>query len=234
MLSHREKIDAFIQLEKKASFPNYWLSNFRFSDLIVAEKRGRLYILWKSDRWSQLMFSVFYITFNQEGMITKIHEEINLVGKWIKYLYFAFVLLLVGYHTYDEIIYPRREYFMEDFILYAVILIFFYAIYKAVEYGRRVWKQKMTDQLKIVIGLETKASLQEKEDAKSEWTGGKIVTRMIMYPLCLFLIFVGVYMLFFDNASRSLKVILSGLTILLLCGGYFVLDIKAIMKKRKK
>ena len=234
MSSHREKIDAYIQLEKKASFLNHFLSNFRFLDKVIAEKKGDYYILWKSDRWSQFMYSIFHIDFNQDGAIVKIHEEMNLVGKWIKYLYFGLILLFVGYIVYDEIQYPRDEYFFGDFMVFAVLLLLFYAIYKAVGYGRRIWKQKMAARLKIVIGLETEASLQEKEDAKSEWTGGKIVTRIIVYPLCLFLMFVGVYLLVFDNAATSPKGIVSGISILLLCGGYLVLDIKAILKKRKK
>lgn len=233
MSSHQEKIDAIIELEKPSSFVNHLLSNISYSDQIIADIQNQNYQLWKSDRWSRLMYSVFYINFNQDGRIIKIRERLNPVGQGIKYLYFGFVLFLYGYLIYDTLTFPPDVFYLGYFIPLIALLVFFYAVCKGFGYGRRIEKNRMIDYLKIVIGLETAESLQEKNESKSEWTGGRILTRMILYPLCIFLIFVSLYMLFFDEGPKSTKNYSAGLYALVLSSTYLVIDLLILIKKRK-
>ena len=96
MSSHREKIDLIIELEKTSSFVNHFLSNLVFSNKMIAQKRKNEYKIWRSDRWSSFMYSTFQIKFDQEGSITAISEELNVVGKYIKYAFFAFTCITLG------------------------------------------------------------------------------------------------------------------------------------------
>ena len=233
MSSHKEKIDAIIDVKKASNFINHLLSNFYFSDQIITDKQHQSYKLWKSDRWSRLMYSVFHITFNQEGSIVKIHEEINPLGKLIKYFYLGFVLFFYAYLIYDTFLYPPDEFYWGYFIPPLAILVFFYAVYKGVGFGRKMLKNRMIDHLKIVIGLETTESLKQKNDLKSELTRKKTLTRLILYPLCIFLIFVSLYMLLIDNAPKSSKSYSAGLYALGLSFTYLAVDIIILIKKRK-
>jgi hypothetical protein len=233
MSSHQEKIDAIIELEKPSSLVNHFLSNVCFSDQMIAEIKPYNYKLWRSDRWSRWMYSVFHITFNEEGSIVKIREELNPLGKYIKYLYVGFVLFVFASFIYDALLYPPDAFYSGHFIGPIALSVLFYGIYKAFAFGRTIEKNKMTDYYKIVIGLETAESLQQKKDLRSEWTGRKILTRLILYPLCIFLIFVGLYILLIDNGPKSVKSFGAGFFVLGLSLTYLIVDIKILIKKRK-
>lgn len=231
MSSHKERIDEFAKLEMESSYINHFLCNFNKEDKVKVHKLGSTYKIWKSDKWSRFLYSVFTMRFNVEGSIVEITEDINPIGKIIKYLFLGFVGLIFAYFIRDYILYPYDEYFLGDFMLLGVIGLFLFAVYKGVAFGRRTEKNMMQDQIKIAIGLETQESIQLKIDAQSEWTGGKILTRIIMYPLCLFLIFVSVYMLFFEGAS-TVKGVSSATGAAIMCLGYLIRDISIILKKR--
>lgn len=232
MSSHREKIDEFAELEMKSSYTNHFLCNFINKDKVRVHKLRNTYKLWKSDKWSRFFYSVFTMRFNAEGSIVEIREDLNSIGKIIKYLFLGLVVLFFVYILYEFVFYPYDEYYLGDFMVLVVIGLFLFAIYKGVAYGRRTEKNMMRDHIKIAIDLETEESLQAKKDAESEWTGRKILTRLIMYPLCLFLIFVSFYMLFFEGASTP-KGVSSGIAIAIMCLGYMVRDISILIKKRK-
>lgn len=232
MSSHKERIDEFVDLEMESSYVNHFICNFNKEDKVKVHKLRNTYKIWKSDRWSRFIYSVFTIRFNTEGYIVEILEDINPVGKIIKFIFLGLVGLFFANAFYDYILYSYNEYFLGDLMLLGVVSLFFFAIYKLLAFARRTEKNMMRDQIKIKIGLETEKSLQAKKDAESEWTGGKILTRLIMYPLSLFLIFVSVYVLFFERSS-SAKGVLSGTAIAIMCLGYLVRDIMIILKKRK-
>ncbi len=67
-------------------------------------------------------------------------------------------------------------------------------------------------------------------EPEKQWTLGKILVRVILYPFWLFIIVMSIYMIFTPIWFKSLWAGIGGLVFGI---GYFVFDIKNIIKRRK-
>jgi len=96
------------------------------------------------------------------------------------------------------------------------------------------WNKKnvntfLTNLQEVVNGVHTPATIEDDLPA-NEWTFGRTVKRIFIYPFCVFMILMGVYMLINPTDARSF---FSGPGLILLGSAYLYLDIK-ILRTRKK
>lgn len=83
-----------------------------------------------------------------------------------------------------------------------------------------------TKHLTLVINKQRE--IKDYSTPKNEWTYGKIVTRLVLYPLSIFIISINLFILFdsIDNAVIAIGGIL-------IASGYIYFDVKGIIKRRK-
>jgi hypothetical protein len=72
---------------------------------------------------------------------------------------------------------------------------------------------------------------QHMEKQKKEWTIGKLIIRLIAYPFCLFIIFLGVYMI---GTASTWKSVLSGAVSIGIALVYLYSDVTILMQKGKE
>ena len=82
--------------------------------------------------------------------------------------------------------------------------------------------------MKNIIAVKKDIPVQERlERPEKEWTFKKVIIRLLAYPFCLFLIGLGIYMIFNPVNSKSQGAGIGAITI---AGIYLYSDLKMIMK----
>ena len=226
MKSHKEKIDRKIKLKRENTLWNHILTSLFHKEKTIAETKGNKYILWTSTLWTGGFYPIFKIEFNENKEISKIETELSSYGKLCLLLlglvitsFTLYTIIIPMIQNYKEV----NAYFLIPITLYSLLIYGFYIVMKNI-YNRE--KKHLTDNLKMIIGIETRENLERVENEKEEWSFKMTLFRLFAYPFSLFIIFISVYAIFSGKFLRSGFGILLGV-------GYLYTDIKTILKKRK-
>ncbi len=226
MKSHKEKIDRIINLKRENNLWNHILTSLFHRGKTIAERNGEKYIIWTSNLWTGGFYPIFKIAFNEKNEISKIETELSLYGK----LCFVIIALIVLTFTSFIIIIPIIEnitevniYFLIPLILYSLLIFGFYLVFKNI-YLRE--KRYLTEDLKVIVGVETRENIEKIENEKNEWTMKMTLFRLFAYPFSIFIVLISIYALYTGTYLRSGLGIILGV-------GYLYSDIRTIQKKRK-
>ena len=227
MKTHKEKIDKLITLEKENNLINHILTSLFNKGDTIAEKNENEYTIWTSNYWVGTFYPIFKISFNENGEILKIKPELSLNGKLWRIIFGG---LLLSFFVFLLII-PIVENFRNfDFTTLLILGIFSFLGYGFIWVFKRIYDNEtkyLLNELKIVVGLDSKENIEKNENEKNEWTFKKVVSRIFIYPFAIFIIIISIYGIYKGTYIRGIF----GISIAL---AYLFSDIKIIRKKRKK
>ena len=184
------------------------------------------YVIWTSNYWARFFYPVFKISFDKEGEITSIESELSLNGKLWRMILSS---LLILFFTFILII-PIIENFQKfNFLTLIIFGVFSLLAFSFIWVFRKFYENETKNsfnELKILVGLESKENIEKKENEKSEWTLKRIIMRAFIYPFALFIIFISCYGIYKGTFIR-------GIFGILIAVAFLYTDIKIIWKKRK-
>lgn len=205
--------------KKNTLLTHFWFINDRPFTGHIDGINNSIY-LWSSSFWARKVYPVFKLSFDKEDKLINIEHSINKFGKFTTYLAIGLYVLVIIYIIYNAKLTQAFTSFLVVSSLVLFILIFLPKSIYRFETG--VAYKKLCD----VIGIDITPTILKKKEA---FTFSKVLSRLILYPLSLILIFISCYFFFPEHQYKyGILGILIGLS-------YLVSDILLIIiaKKRK-
>ncbi|WP_417887954.1 hypothetical protein [Zunongwangia sp.] len=211
----KKEVEKLIELEEENTFSKH-LKNVINRDF---RKKGKISSneikFWKQDFWSKTIYPVFTFEFNNDNHLINISDKINPIGKILNIIIFLSysILFLIPIINDFEILKNWR--FISIFV---VILALSIILIKS------VYKFEKQNQLEYIVEFLDLEILNEK--SKKEWTLIKMLTRVLIYPICIGLIILAISTLFPDGEIKL------GLVSITIAGAYLFTDLTILLRKK--
>jgi hypothetical protein len=203
-----------IEEKKIDSFQSHLLNILKRDFTAFGEIRESEIRVWSQNPWNAFFYPVFTFELNSKNELINIKDKLNAVGKIV---YGLFILLVsIPWVPQD---FPNIDF--SNYIIPFVVYILFLGVLVLV--SLRVYKMEKRIQLEQIYEI---LDIETEKRTEKEWSWTKIATRLIMYPLSIFLIIVNI--LFVIPKGQFILTIAS----LGLVGVYLYTDLRILMRKK--
>ncbi|TLF39753.1 hypothetical protein [Maribacter aurantiacus] len=210
----KSDIVKLIEEKQTNSFTTHLLAVLKSDCRPSGEIMDREIRVWRQNGWNKVFYPIFKFDLNKDGHLINISDKINPVGRII------YVLLCALFSI------PWLNWVFEDFEISSHwVQIFGWVIFLGIFIlvGLKVYRMEKKIQLEQIYDI---LDIETDKKIEKEWSWSKIITRLIMYPLSIFLIIVNV--LFIIPKGQFILTIIS----LGLVGVYLYTDLKILMRKK--
>lgn len=172
-------------------------------------------------------YTVFIFEFNSNDELIKVSDKLNIFGKLI------FVLMFLGFSL------PFWENFtFNDFNTIKLIYIIGFNIVFIIVFlllSRTIYRFEKNETKEYYFKLfDIEENIEGKQKPKSEWSLKNTIIRILAYLFCIFCIVVGFSMFFDKSDDKPFKVILGGLSVIVIPIIYIYSDLKILFGKKVK
>lgn len=232
----KKDVEKLIIQNKKSTLKNHWNDVFFYNTTKYSgEIKSNELLIWRSAHFLRGAYPIFHLTFDQNGKLNGIKTEKNPFHKLLNKISIGFfiVLVLVLLFTTE---------FKTALIGIIGISVIGTLLHLVMSKAKKYETKNLTDELKEAIGNIERANNPElvnkpKADLKKvkvkEWTFMKILTRIILYPFCLFILYLCIQMILNPEPNHSRQRPL-GIFGIIVVGGYLVADITIIVRNLMK
>lgn len=228
----KKDIEKLIIQNKKSTLKNHWNDAFFYNTTKYSgEIKPNELLIWRSAHFLRGAYPIFHLTFDQNEKLNGIKTEKNPFYKLLNKISIGFFIVLA------LVLLFTTEFKTAIFGIIGITLIgtlLHLVLSKAKKYETNI----LTDELKNAIEnierknnpkLINKPKAELKKEKVKEWTFTKILTRVILYPFCLFMIYLCIQMILNPDPNHLRQRPL-GIIGIIIIGGYLVIDIIIIVK----
>lgn len=187
----KKDIEKLIVQNKKSNLKNHWNDAFFYnSTKYSGEIKPNELLIWRSAHFLRGVYPIFHLTFDQNGKLSRIKTKKNPYHKLLDKISIGFFILLALF----LLITTEFKSAIIGIIGISVIGILLHLIMsKSKKYETKI----LTDELKEAIeNIEqvknpkfiSKQKMESKKEKVKEWTFTKILTRLLLYPFCLLIL----------------------------------------------
>jgi hypothetical protein len=228
----KKDIEKLIIQNKKSTLKNHWNDAFFYNTTKYSgEIRPNELLIWRSAHFLRGAYPIFHLTFNQNSELNGIKTEKNPYHKLLNKstIGFFIVLALVLLFT--------TEFKTATIGIIGISVIgtlFHLVMSKAKKYETKILTHELKEAIENIERennpeLKNKPKAGLKKQNVKEWTFIKVLTRLLLYPFCLLMLYLCILMILnpepYYPRQRPLGII--GIIII---GGYLVADIMIIVK----
>ncbi|TJY31304.1 hypothetical protein [Pontimicrobium aquaticum] len=190
-MAEKKDIEKLIVQNKKSNLKNHWNDAFFYNTTKYSgEIKPNELLIWRSSHFLRGAYPIFHLTFDQNNKLNGIKKEKNPYHKLLNKITIGFLIVLIS-----------GLFLSTDFKM-AVIgtigisvigLLLRLVLGKAKKYETKL----LTDELKEAIEnieqlnnpeLINKPKSVSKTEKVKEWTFTKVLTRLLLYPFCLLIL----------------------------------------------
>jgi hypothetical protein len=232
----KKDIEKLIVQNKKSTLKNHWNDAFFYNTTKYSgEIKTNELLIWRSAHFLRGAYPIFHLTFDQNGELNGIKTEKNPFYKLLNKISIGFFIVLA------LVLLFTTEFKTAIFGIIGISLIgtlLHLVLSKAKKYETNI----LTDELKDAIEnierknnpeLINKPKAELKKEKVKEWTFTKFLTRIILYPFCLFMIYLFIQMILNPDPNHARQRPL-GIIGIIIIGGYLIADITIIVKNLMK
>jgi len=187
----KKDIEKLIIQNKKSTLKNHWNDAFFYNTTKYSgEIKPNELLIWRSAHFLRGVYPVFHLTFDQNGELNGIKTEKNPYHKLLNKISIGFFIVLALF----LLITTEFKTAIIGIIGISVIgTLLNLVMSKAKKYETKI----LTDELKEAIEnierennpeLINKSKTELKKEKVKEWTFTKILTRLLLYPFCLLIL----------------------------------------------
>ncbi|MCK8520416.1 hypothetical protein M0D21_02490 [Aquimarina sp. D1M17] len=191
-MAGKKDIEKLIIQNKKSNLKNHWNDAFFYNTTKYSgEIKQNEILIWRSSRFLRSVYPVYHLTFDQQAKLSGIRTEKNPYHKFLNKVTIGFIILLI----LGLIFTTNFKVVIIGLIVIAVIGTLLYLFTVKV---RNYETSLLTEELKETIEniersnnpkIETKPKQKFNGEKVKEWTFAKIITRLLLYPFCLVIIY---------------------------------------------
>jgi uncharacterized membrane protein (DUF106 family) len=187
----KKDIEKLIVQNKKSTLKNHWDDAFFFNTIKYSgEIKPNELLIWRSAHFLRGAYPIFHLTFNQNKELNGIKTQKNPYHKLLNKISIGFfiVLALVLLITTE---------FKTAIIGIIGIAIIGALLHLVMSKSKKYETKILTDELKEAIEnienannpeLINKPKTESKKEKVKEWTFTKVLTRLLLYPFCLLIL----------------------------------------------
>ncbi|MBR9847753.1 MAG: hypothetical protein GYB35_17410 [Algicola sp.] len=226
----KKDIEKLIVQNKKSNLTNHWNDAFHYNTTKYSGeiKRNEL-LIWRSSHFLRGAYPIFHLTFNQNDELNGIRTEKNPYHKLLNKIIIGFfiVLILVLFLSND---------FKKAIIGTIGISVIGFLLHLVSSKAKKYETQLLTDELKEAIEnieqtnnpeLINKSKSESKTENVKEWTFTKLLTRLLLYPFCLLILWFSITGFLLEGKT------LYGILGIVVALAYPIADILLIFGKNK-
>ena len=206
-------VEKLIEIKQKDTFLNHWLNVFLRDFRVKGEISRNKILIWKQGFWNMTFYPVFIFEFNANMHLIKISDKQNPIGKTVTVIAFLPMVFVV--------LSQLENGFLESWKAFLFIGIF---IALLVLFARKVYHYEKQNQLEFIY--ETLDIEVENKKTAKEYTIKKFLTRLVLYPVCIGLIFLAIFLLIPNNE------IIMSIGALAISIAYLFSDLKILNSKK--
>ena len=211
----KEEVEKLIELKEENTFINHLWTVISRDFRVKGEISSNKIKLWKQGFWSMTIYPIFTFEFNAEMHLINITDKQNPIGKILTIVISLPLVILIFAQIINDFDFIGNWKFITLFGIIISLLILF---------TRKVYNFEKQNQLEIIYDL---LDIDTEEKAiEKEWSYKKIITRILMYPFCIGLILLAIFLLF-PNGE-----IIKAIASLAIAGAYLYTDIKILIRKK--
>ncbi|MGZ0017503.1 hypothetical protein [Yeosuana sp. AK3] len=211
----KKEVEKLIELKEENTFINHLWTVISRDFRVKGEISSNKIKLWKQGFWSMTIYPIFTFEFNTEKHLINITDKQNPIGKIFSIIILLPLAILVFAQIINDFDFVANWKFIALFGIIISLLILF---------TRKIYNYEKQNQLELIYELLDIEA--EEKTIEKEWSYKKIITRIFMYPFCIGLILLAIFLLF-----PSGDVIL-GIGSLGIAGTYLFTDIKILIGKK--
>jgi hypothetical protein len=211
---NRKDIEKIIELETENKFLNHLWNIFIRDYRPKGKIENQEIIIWRQSIWNAVFYPIFTFELNSKNYLIKISEKLNPVGKAILgiviscFIYFVIIKNIVDNN------------FINNWILILFICVFASIVSLTVRMIYKSEKRNQLNELYEILDIEVTGEKTENESSLK-----KTLARLLIYPFCLFLIGLSIFILI-PGKNYLFSVI-----IFFLVGFYLFTDLKILLRK---
>lgn len=211
----KKEVEKLIEIKEKNTFINHLMTLISRDFRIKGEVSYNKITLWKQGFWSMNIYPIFIFEFNTEMHLINITDKQNPIGKILRIVILLPLAILIFAQIKNNFDFIGNWKFITLFGIFISLIILL---------TRKVYNFEKQNQLEMfydLLDIET-----EKNKIEKEWNYKKVITRIFMYPFCIGLILLAIFLLF-PNGDLIL-----GIGSLGIAGTYLFTDIKILIRKK--
>lgn len=232
----KKDIEKLIIQNKKSTLKNHWNDAFFYNTAKYSgEIKPNELLIWRSAHFLRGAYPVFHLTFDQNGELNGIKTEKNPYHKLLNKISIGFFIVLALVLLFTTEI---KTAIIGIIGISVIGTLLHLVMAKAKKYETKI----LTDELKEAIEnierennpeLINKPKTELKKGKVKEWTFTKILTRLILYPFCLFILYLCIQMILNPDPNHIRQRPL-GIIGIVIVGGYLIVDITIIVQNLMK
>ncbi|MCF1193114.1 hypothetical protein LRR18_16110 [Mangrovimonas sp. AS39] len=226
----KKDIEKLIIQNKKSTLKNHWNDAFFYNTTKYSgEIKPNELLIWRSSHFLRGAYPIFRLTFDLNGKLNGIKTEKNPYYKLLNKVSIVFLILLNLVLIFTTEFKPAVIGIIGISLLGFFFYLFFFNVTK---YETKI----LTEELKEAIEnielinnpeLTNKPRSESKQEKIKEWTFTKILTRLLLYPFCFFILWLSITG-FLDEGMTLHRIF--GIIIVLT---YIIVDITLTIRKNK-
>lgn len=223
----KDDLKKLIIENKKSTLKNHWKDAFFCNTTKYSgEIRSNELLLWRSSEYLRGFYPIFVLIFDQNETLKEIKIEKNPYQKYSEKFTILFFLIL-------SILLAILENLQTSIIfgigVSVIVFLLQLILSKARKYETKLLTQELRETIENIERINNpELIIKSKEENEEEWTSSKFITRLLLYPFCIFLL--GFSLTIFSTKEINFKLI-AGIAIVLT---YLITDILLIIKKKNK
>ena len=184
---NKNDIEKLIVQHKKSNLKSHWSDAFFYNTAKYSgEVKPNEILLWRSAHFLRGAYPIFHLFFDQRGNLKGIRKEKNPFHKLLNKVSIGFYALII-------IMFSVTAGFRFAIIAACGILLIGFLLNLVLQKSRKYEIKQITDELKQTIEniernqnpeLLKKPIAKQETEPINEWTLGKVLTRLILYPFC--------------------------------------------------
>ena len=211
----KKEVEKLIELKEENTFLNHLWNVISRDFRIKGEISYSRITLWKQGFWSMNIYPIFIFEFNAEMHLINITDKQNPIGKILRIVILMPLAILIFAQIINDFDFIANWKYLTLFgIIISIIILL----------TRKVYSFEKQNQLKMFYDL-LDIEIEEKKIEK-EWSYKKIITRIFMYPICIGLILLAIFLLFPEGK------IIYAIASFAIAGTYLFSDIKILIGKK--
>ncbi|WP_459209249.1 hypothetical protein [Aquimarina rhabdastrellae] len=229
-MAEKKDIEKLIVQNKKSNLKNHWNDSFFYNTTKYSgEIKQNELLIWRSSHFLRGVYPIFHLTFDQNDKLKGIKTEKNPYHKLLSKITIGVLIVFIS-----------SLFLLFDFkpaIIGTIVILFILALLILVLGKSRKYETKLlTVELKEAIeniehlnnpDFVNKPKSESKKEKVKEWTFTKVLTRFLIYPFCLFILWVSI------TGFLPQGKILYGIFGIVIASAYPIADILLILGKNK-
>ncbi len=224
----KKDIEKLVVQKKKSNLKNHWKDSQSYnSTKYSGEIRQNEILLWRSAHFIRGVYPIFHLTFDQNNKLKEIKMEKNPFHIFLNRIMAIFFILLTLTIFFSGDLKPA-------ILTVLAFTIIGYLMHLLLTNSKTFETKILIEELKVTIEsiehsnnpeITTRRKLQDEN--VNEWSFSKIMTRILIYPFCIFIIWFSIIGLIPDGK------IMQGIIGIITALAYPISDLLLMIKKIK-